>query len=219
MIPYKGGAVATTAKGGSPKRDAVATGDSHNIFKYTESRPDVSPNFFKGWRSLVVKYNGRRKFEDEEKLYRVLILICSILGFETTDAYESERGKQDRLHAHTIVRAKKLYNVEAATEELKAIGSIKYPIFINRPMGPENEGSRLFMEFETIDLSSYTFRIEMFSNNEHLFHYNEVYLFKEKQYRHPHVQYLIDNTNFIDSSPEEPEYDIKNIFISAMSKV
>lgn len=216
MYHTKGGAVATTAKGGSPKRDAVATGDSHNIFKYTVSRPEVSPNFFKGWRSLTVKYNGRKRFASEEKLMRVYLLICSILGFETTDAYETEYGEQKRLHIHAIVRAKKLYNIEDATAQLKVIGSVKFPIFSQRQMLEHIDCSKTFIEFDEIDLSCYTFRVELFTDNEHLFYFNEIYIFKEKLYKHPHTKFIEDAADFIDSPPT---YDIKTIIKTAFSSI
>lgn len=190
MKQYRGGAVATTAKGDNLERGSAATGASlHNIYS---ARPVLRETAFKGYRQLVVKDNSN-KFDDMEIL-RVTKFICSLLNFELTEHYQFENGKQGKRHVHAVVRAKKMYNLSDATEAFRSAGSITYDIPRWQYAPGDLIYSRPVLESHSIDLSSFTFEVLLFSSNEHIFYCVEDYFMKEQ----PVPCLGVLDTNFID---------------------
>jgi len=204
MKQYRGGAVATTAKGDNPKRDAVATGDS--LFNTYSARPVLPPSAYKGYRQLVVKDNSNKN--DDVDILRVANYLCKLMNFRMTNHYYFENGKQSRRHIHCLVRAPKLYNLQLATDLFKS--KVSLPVEIVREVQYSPTFSKPFIEIYEIDLSSFTFEVDTFTSNEHIFYNIEEYWMKEQHYIHSGCE----DAPFIDDI-----YDFKYNFISAMQSI
>lgn len=207
MIQYnKGGAVATTAAGGSRTRVEDATGAS--LYNTYSARPELLPNSYKGYRQLIVKNN--KGTCDDLELLRVCRFLCNLMKFEQTQHYFFENGKQNRRHVHMLVRSPKLYDLKETTHLFKKQN--KLPFEIVRDIMLSNSFSKPSIETHYIDLSSYSFEVELFTSNEHIFYCIEEYWMKEQNYIHRGCEDIC----FIDDEHKK-YYDFKQEFINALN--
>ena len=206
MKQYKRGAVAPTAEGGSRKRAEGATGDS--LYNTYSGRPVLSPTAYKGYRQLVVKNNDG--IADDVDILRVANYLCELGGFRMTQQYFFENGKQGRRHLHALIRAPKIYNLIEMTETFKNKERLSFEIMREVQLSPVF--SKPFLEIHYIQLQPYTFEVELFTSNEHIFYCVEEYWMKEQVYIH---QGCID-TDFVD---DKEQYNFKRAYISALSSL
>jgi len=197
----KGGAVATTAKSGSSKRDEGATGEA--LYHLYSTRPVLTENAFKGWRHLIVKDNSVEQRITNGELLRVARFITTLGGMKTTNNYVFEKGDQKRNHVHMLVRAPKLYNLKDMTQSFRKKQKLIYETerIIQYPVHGDFEDVAHLDEW-SIDLSSLTFEVELFTSNDHLFFTIEDYFYKEQKRRHP-----VNDPPFTDDDGPNPMMD------------
>lgn len=205
MTKYiKRGAVATLAESDNSKRSAAATGDS--LLNTYSGRPVLRSGAYKGYRQLIVKDNQNKN--DDIDILRVARYLCHEMGFITTDHYYFENGKQERRHVHMLVRAPRIYNLIKTTEIFKLKQRLSYDIVREVQYTPTF--SKPHIETNYIDLSAFTFEVELFSSNEHIFYCIEEYWMKEQYYLHRGCH----ETSFIDD-----ELPFRVRYLMALSQI
>jgi len=202
----KGGAVATTAKSGSSKRDEGATGEAlHTLYT---TRPVLTENAYKGWRHLIVKDNSIEQRISNGELLRVARFITTLGGMKVSNNYVFEKGEQKRNHIHILVRAPKLYNLKEMTQQFRMKQRLTYETERVVQIPIETGGDKMLyedvaaLEEWSIDLSSLTFEVDLFTSNDHLFYTIETYFYKEQLRRHP-----VNCVDFTDNDGPNPITD------------
>lgn len=208
MIQYNKEAVADAAEGGSRKRGETATGAS--LYNTYSARPELAPSAYKGYRQLIVKNNNGSR--DDLDLLRVARFLCELMKFQQTEHYYFENGKQNRRHIHMLVRAPKLYDLKETTHLFRKQNKLQFEIV--REVMLSNSFSKPSIETHYIDLSSYSFEVELFTSNEHIFYCIEEYWMKEQNYIHRGCEDIC----FIDDE-QQKYYDFKQSFINALNSI
>lgn len=201
-------AVASLAEGGSRKRTAGATGAS--LYNTYSARPELMPNAFKGYRQLIVKNNNGGR--DDLDLLRVARYLCELMKFQQTEHYYFENGKQNRRHIHMLVRAPKLYDLKETTHLFKKQNRLSFEVV--REVMLSSSFSKPSIETHFIELSSYSFEVELFTSNEHIFYCIEEYWMKEQHYVHRGC----DDVCFIDEE-QQKYYNFRESFINSLNSI
>lgn len=198
----QGGAVATTAKSGSSKRDEGATGEAL-LYTLYSVRPVLTDNAYKGWRQLIVKDNSISQYITQSELLRVARFIASLGGMKLTNNYVFEKGEQNRNHLHILVRAPKLYNLKQMTNLFRKEHILYYDTerIVQVPVGSVFD-EYAALEQNELKLSTITFEVGLFTSNDHLFYTIEDYFYKEQKRRHP-----VNDVQFTDNDGPTPITD------------